>query len=144
MAEDIGVDSTTNGDPEWEAMTRAWFLINVDGAVNKAELAQKIYNELNEEYQDNDKIFVIRVDVVSGGFDLVAPVYTDDDYENHPDELTKLDEIEAYIENLPEVTGLTRTVVVTHVPDPSWDTEGFITYQEARNPARGKRSHRPW
>lgn len=157
---------------KWEPMTRAWLLIklkddvenipynekycpnlknpvpdNVPDHPNRA-LAKRIFEYFARKYPWEGKNYVIRVDVVSGSgpYDLIAPVYTADDYcyYRESNETPELDDIEAYISSLDEVLHVHRSVVDQHVPDPSWDTAGFITYQEERSPKRGPTSHRPW
>ena len=142
--------------PEKEPMTRAWLLIKLNASVSdKGAVAASIYDELNKKYKKWDNVFVVRVDVVSSPenvespFDLIAPVYTDDDFEEigyDHDKLTRLKDIEATILELcsKEVASVQRSVVVQHVPDPSWKTQGYITWQEVNSPVQGPKSHRPW
>ena len=116
-------------DPQWEPITRAWLLIKVS-ADSKTELAHQIFdlnNTLIKKY-NKEKVHIVRADIVCGPYDLVVPIYTE--------HLSELEKIKEHIRNLPGVSELDTALVVEHVPFQTWDTKGYLTYQELVDPVQ--------
>lgn len=112
------------------SLTRAWLLVKVENA-SKNSLAEQIY-ALNSDFTHPEcKIRIVRADVVSGPYDIVVPAYTET-----PGEMEK---IRKAIRLLTGVSAVETALVVWHEPFPTWDTEGYITREEAADYFRESR-----
>ncbi len=112
-------------ETQWEPITRAWLMIKV-GDVKKVKIAENIF-ALNERFRDFPKIHIVRADVVSGPYDIVVPVYTE--------YLSELEELKEIIKSLlPKDSEMDTALVIQHVPFQTWNTKGYVTYQELQDP----------
>jgi hypothetical protein len=125
--------------PKSEKIIRAWLLVKV-GNGSASQVANHIYNTVNKKYANDEKVFVVRADVVDGPYNLIVPVFTEKD--------DQLQDIISTINGMKGVTALEKSVVQKHIPNPPHKAHGFVTYQEAnplpRGPIDKVNGHNPW
>jgi hypothetical protein len=118
-----------------KSIVRAWFLIKVQN-VDKAKLAKDIYKQVNNKYTGEEKVFVVRADVVDGPYDLIVPVFT-----GTFEELAK---VETFIKSLSDEMEIERATVTKHVPFPPHKTKGYVASEEENPLKKGPTGHNPW
>ena len=120
---------------KWGPVKRAWLLIRVE-STDRVGIATHIYNQMNERYADIDTISVVRADVVSGPYDLIAPVFTETD-----------DELKELIDRISKIEGVIEVVpalVTNHLPSPPHNAPGYVSDVEANPVNAGPTRHNPW
>ncbi len=103
---------------------RAWVLV-------QAEPVQGVSARIRNLDKKEDKLVVVRADVVAGSSDLpyniVVPVDVDAEAESHG-------VLARVVDDINKLAGVEDTVVLKvleHVPDPPHKAHGYITQQEA-------------
>jgi hypothetical protein len=100
-------------------LERAWVLVAADpNQVN--DTAEGIF-ELNDALEDPSA--VVRADVVSGTYNIVVPVYAEEE--------SLIDDIVSMIENVDGVKKTEKLVITDYYPFPPHDAPGYITGEEA-------------
>lgn len=111
-----------NNETTNEKIKRAWILIQAN-VTDIDDVAERI-RELNVKLL-NEKDHIVRADTVSGSYNIVVPVFAEND--------SQMDFILGLIANETSVSKIEvlRVKESTHHPDPPHDATGYITKDEA-------------
>jgi hypothetical protein len=119
----------------WPGVKRAWVLVQADRE-DLGSVAHDIL-DLNKGWRDPYN-GVIRADIVTGDFNIVASLYTRDD--------GQMRRIEEQIKGIEGVVAATFLLVQQHFPPAAHATHGYISDHEAKlvDPVAGPQGVNAW